>query len=139
MCLSGVEEEAYLQAKERQGARGSPRYASLSGPCYSKTSHLLDLAQVEDYLKEVTKNAEDENENAESSVTSKDTESQNVDYDFATEQPAQRRPPQGQAEVPFEIPDFTTGLDGDNIFGDAQLMDLGITETLPPFEVMEEL
>jgi hypothetical protein len=106
-------------------------------------------AQVEVYLKEVSKHDEDGHdddghgeENASSSAPSMDTGSRTAEYDFATEQPEQpeqSRPSQGHTETPMELPDLMPADGSDNIFADAQLMNLGLSEALPPFEIMEEL
>lgn len=91
-------------------------------------------AQVEGYLKEVTRGVVDENPDP--SGGSKDTESQSTDYehDAAHADPA-------QPEVPLGIPGITPGSVNVNFFGSpsTELMGLGFSECLPPFEVMEEL
>lgn len=68
-----------------------------------------------------------------------DTESRTAEYDFATEQAGQSRPSQGHTETPMELPDLMPEDGSDNVFADAQLMNLGLSEALPPFEIMEEL
>ncbi|KPM36310.1 hypothetical protein AK830_g10244 [Neonectria ditissima] len=97
------------------------------------------LAQVEDYLKDVNKNIPDK-----------------VD-DPSPDQPVppgldftnQTGPPQMEInsdsvpdyqQLPFTIPDITPPQDpAASFFGNAQLIELGISESLPPMDVMEEL
>lgn len=107
----------------------------------TNSSPLSSAAQVEGYLKEVTRNGVNE---AETLVTP-ETEIENIpDFDFTTT----TLPNESQSmpagpihdEVPTMMPDFADSQNGANaFFGGGELMDLGISESLPPFEVMEEL
>ena len=103
-------------------------------------------AQVEVFLKEVSKHDQDGHDeaghgedNANSSAPSMDTGSRTAEYDFPTDHPDQSRPSQGHTETPMELPDLMPEDGSDNVFEDAQLMNLGLTEALPPFQIMEEL
>lgn len=137
--------------KELEARLGNNRQTYLTLP-----HHLTDtlIAQVEDYLKEVTKTDGQDAEadiavaaatTATSTAALQDTEAQFTEFDFVTAS----APPNPQATP---APDFGTGTtfqdlpnlnpgvaDDDNFFGDGQLMGLGLSESLPPMEVMEDL
>ncbi|KAH7160019.1 hypothetical protein B0J13DRAFT_581109 [Dactylonectria estremocensis] len=97
------------------------------------------LAQVEDYLKDVNKAAEGKVDD-----DSPDQPTQ-PDMDFGSQDglPQTRQDPGGIPEArpqPFVITDFVPPNDtASSFFDDAQLMGLGMSEALPPLDVMEEL
>ena len=88
---------------------------------------------MEDYLKEVTKHADDD-ETPKSARSSDRDGSQQAPTAAAAEERFPDRP------QPAGMPDFSAHLQGaSDTFGSGQLMGLGLSESLPPFEVMEEL
>lgn len=97
------------------------------------------LAQVEDYLKDVNRTAEDKADN-----DSPDQPAQ-PDMDFSNQERLAQIPqtPGVTSETlpePFLISDYVPPEDAaGSFFNDTQLMGLGMTESLPPLEVMEEL
>ena len=96
-------------------------------------------AQVEVYLKEVTKGTAEPASNAPQAAE----ESAGLDFgdfSFDTDLPpsAGAEPTTAsQSQDEFGFPDFS-GPQQD-FFGDTQLMDLGMSEALPPLEIIEEL
>lgn len=108
----------------------------------------LHIAQVEDYLKEVTKT---DGPDAEADPTPpQETSAQLTDFDFGDSSAVSGAPSTTSPAAP--VPDFATdgvvpdipnlnqaAADDANFFADGQLMDLGVSEGLPPMEVMEEL
>ena len=86
------------------------------------------LAQVEHYLKEVNKGVED-----------------GVDVDISNVVAGDFSPDKLGVDDAATLGDSATGpgpfmrSDGDTYMGNGQLMSLGYSETLPPFEVQEEL
>lgn len=137
MRLSRVEEETDLQAAECEGARGTIRYF---WPCdLSKyVGSSIAPAQVEDYLKDANKNGED-------ATAGHDPDMQLDDFDIGTGLPSHSSESHTQATsnhpgppMETEMPSFE-GPDDDFIFTGGELMGLGMSEALPPFEVMEEL
>lgn len=98
---------------------------------------------MEDYLKEVTKNGGGQSQDAktlspEAESPLKEAETQFTNFDFSTSLPPQNNPV--HADCPLNLPDWTTQQDDtDNFHDNSQLMGLGLSESLPPFEVMEEL
>lgn len=99
-------------------------------------------AQVEDYLKEVTKNAEDDSGGSAANTSTAPLDEDDThahEFDFAGGQQPPPHNAQDYAPGSFDMPDMSSRGGQGTAFGDSQLMGLGISETLPPFEVMEEL
>lgn len=89
-------------------------------------------AQVEDYLKEVNKALDEDKEQDSNSSKATQRNDQSVD-------PVDKGLPD-VPPIPFVIPDVDSLPDVTNSpFGNTQMMGLGITEALPPDNVMEEL
>ena len=102
------------------------------------------LAQVEDYLKEVNKSTGERADAGGPSLLD-EPEPQFDDFEFGTgggtaatenESSKASETPQGPSDIPSFFPDQSNA---ESFFNDTQLMGLGMTEALPPFEVMEEL
>ncbi|KAI5459956.1 hypothetical protein BGZ63DRAFT_360107 [Mariannaea sp. PMI_226] len=100
------------------------------------------LAQVEDYLNQVNKAVDDKK----SGNTSPDAQSIPPEVDQTSQneysQPGQSAEsiPDTQIPVPCAIDDIVPPQDPTgSFFDDAQLMGLGMSESLPPMPVMEEL
>ncbi|GJN66663.1 binuclear zinc transcription factor [Purpureocillium lilacinum] len=94
------------------------------------------LAQVEEYLNQVNKGGDDAEDS--SSKRSDEPPLQMGDFTFESGPPGQDSDTQGVASQPqdsFEMPSFQES----DFIGSGQLMGLGYSETLPPFEVQEEL
>lgn len=93
-------------------------------------------AQVEEYLNQVNKGGDDAEDS--SSKRSDEPPLQMGDFTFESGPPGQDSDTQGVASQPqdsFEMPSFQESA----FIGSGQLMGLGYSETLPPFEVQEEL
>lgn len=103
------------------------------------------LAQVEDYLKEVNKATEDKADSQSPIQPDQpDQHFSNFNFDGEAGKAATVEDDSSKAsetaQVPFDMPSFVPeNNDSESFFNDAQLMGLGMTEALPPFEAMEEL
>lgn len=101
------------------------------------------LAQVEDYLKEVNKTGDDGSNSTSTPPTTiprNDIDVQIGDFTFESgtaDQKNHSREKMGHGNVAFGMPD-ATNPNGD-YFNSGQLISLGQSEALPPFEVIEEL
>ncbi|KAK5989095.1 Citrinin biosynthesis transcriptional activator mrl3-like protein [Cladobotryum mycophilum] len=98
------------------------------------------LAQVEDYLNQVNKTNEEVK--VDPAVLLDEAEVPMSNFTFRPDTTSPEANTSGASDPPlsFDIPSFTTQDDG--FFGSGfsgQLMGLGMSEALPPFEVMEEL
>ncbi|KAM0252586.1 hypothetical protein ACHAQJ_007623 [Trichoderma viride] len=92
------------------------------------------LAQVEEYLKEVNKGNDD------GAIILDDPDISLGDFHFAADNTSQDANTSSTASDPnmsFEIPNLA-GQE-DSTFMNSQLVGLGMSETLPPFEVIDEL
>ncbi|KAF5008395.1 hypothetical protein FDECE_5333 [Fusarium decemcellulare] len=96
------------------------------------------LAQVEDYLKEVNKTAEDKTDDG-SPVHPAQPDTQFSNIDFSSTMPQTDGNSPEHPQVPFIIPDLSEQPDPDHQPFSGQLMGLGMTESLPPDDVMEDL
>ena len=85
------------------------------------------LAQVEDYLKEVTHNGEQEGPEPGGSNSSNGT----FDFNVQNGQAQQGR----MADAPLN----NGNAENPASFANSQLLGMGYSESLPPFEIMEEL
>ncbi|KAK7414376.1 hypothetical protein QQX98_006741 [Neonectria punicea] len=97
------------------------------------------LAQVEDYLKDVNKNVSDKvNDTSPVQPAGPDwdfTEPNGLPHLDHSSEDVPEYPPQ-----PFSIPDITQPQGpAASFFGDTQLIELGMSESVPPMDVMEEL
>lgn len=93
------------------------------------------LAQVEEYLKEVNKGNDD------GAILLDDADISLGDFTFAPDNISQDANTSSSASDPtlsFDIPNFTT-QEGSAFNMNNQLMGLGMSEALPPFEMIEEL
>ncbi|KAH6604245.1 binuclear zinc transcription factor [Trichoderma cornu-damae] len=93
------------------------------------------LAQVEEYLKEVNRGNDDGAillDELDTSLGDISVPADNVSQDANTSSSA------SEPNLSFEVPDFA-GYEGSSAFVGGQLMGLGMSETLPPFDVIEEL
>ncbi|UKZ95512.1 uncharacterized protein TrAFT101_010348 [Trichoderma asperellum] len=95
------------------------------------------LAQVEEYLKEVNRGGHDDGAIIldEPDITLGDLPfpADNISQDANTSSTA------SDPNLSFDIPHLAGQEDGTGTFMNGQLMGLGMSETLPPFEVIEEL
>lgn len=149
MCLSRVAEEAYFQTEECARARGTARYANLRVPIKQTSSVPGDsrltvcIAQVETLLKGV-------NDAAVAATDSSIPKAKNQARVELDQEDIYPFPPMGtvrttsedlspDAQVPFVghdlHPEPAIGLETD----DWQLMELGMSEAPPPWNVIEEL
>ncbi|KAF4462885.1 Zn(II)2Cys6 transcriptional activator [Fusarium albosuccineum] len=96
------------------------------------------LAQVEDYLKEVNKTAEDKTDDG-SPVHPAQPDTQFSNIDFSSTMPQTDGNSPERPQVPFIIPDLSEQPDPVDQPFSGQLMGLGMTESLPPDDVMEDL
>lgn len=99
-----------------------------------KLIHSL-TAQVEEYLKEVNKGNDD------GAILLDDADISLGDFTFAPDNISQDANTSSSASDPtmsFDIPNFTS-QDGSAFNMNNQLMGLGMSEALPPFEMIEEL
>lgn len=93
---------------------------------------------MEEYLNHVNK-GDDGNDSP--SKRSDDPPLQMGDFTFESGPPGQDSEAPGttgHSQDSFDLPNFTSH-EGSNFMGDGQLMGLGYSETVPPFEVQEEL
>ncbi|KAF7551011.1 hypothetical protein G7046_g7841 [Stylonectria norvegica] len=118
------------------------------------------LAQVEDYLKEVNKPAEDKADDESPTIQDKPHQPNQPKQSDQPDQPDQpdaqfsdftfgngfsgtgngSRCTSDTSQLPFNMPSFDQQPNPiPQLFENSQLMGLGMTEALPPFEVMEEL
>lgn len=94
-------------------------------------------AQVESYLKEVNKSV-DEGSNSNTSQQS-NVHLPQEDFTFDSALPTEDAPDSQQPQpAPFAFSDFSAPQE-DTFMGNGALIGLGYSETLPPFEVQEEL
>lgn len=95
------------------------------------------IAQVEEYLKEVNRGGHDDGAIIldEPDITLGDLPfpADNISQDANTSSTA------SDPNLSFDIPHLAGQEDGTGTFMNGQLMGLGMSETLPPFEVIEEL
>ncbi|CAI6082258.1 unnamed protein product [Clonostachys chloroleuca] len=101
------------------------------------------LAQVEGYLKEVTKSgAVDSEEQVDDTFIHPDPEIHQLgDFEFSSALPNQSAGvtvTPGQSQIPLDMPSDLFDDQTDGMLG-GELMDLGLSESLPPFEMMEDL
>lgn len=92
-------------------------------------------AQVEEYLKEVNKGNDD------GAILLDDADISLGDFTFAPDNISQDANTSSSASdptMPFDIPNFTS-QEGSAFNMNNQLMGLGMSEALPPFEMIEEL
>jgi hypothetical protein len=92
------------------------------------------IAQVEEYLKEANRGNDD------GAIILDDPDISLGDFSFAADnisQDANTASTASDPNMPFEMPNLA-GQEN-STFMNSQLMGLGISETLPPFEVIEEL
>lgn len=92
-------------------------------------------AQVEEYLKEVNKGNDD------GAILLDDADISLGDFTFAPDNISQDANTSSSASDPimsFDIPNFTS-QEGSAFNMNNQLMGLGMSEALPPFEMIEEL
>ncbi|RSL47129.1 hypothetical protein CEP53_010045 [Fusarium sp. AF-6] len=92
------------------------------------------LAQVEDYLKEVNKNSEDKTDDG-SPVQPAQPEIEVPNFTGVPQLGSDSEQPQ----MSFIVPDYLEQHVATENTSNTQLMGLGMTESLPPDEVMEEL
>lgn len=101
--------------------------------CHRAQAYLAScIAQVEEYLKEVNKGNDD------GAVLLDDADISLGDFSFPGDnisQDANTSSSTSDPNLSFDIPNFAGG----NAFMNNQLMGLGMSEALPPFEVIEEL
>ena len=93
---------------------------------------------MEEYLSHVNK-GDDGNDS--SSKPSEEPPLQMGDFTFESNPPGQNSEAPGttsRSQDSFDLPNLTSHEDS-NFLGDGQLMGLGYSETVPPFEVQEEL
>lgn len=104
---------------------------------------LLPLtAQVEDYLKEANKTGTDADANAiaEAALLLDDPEISLASFNFQHDSSAQDSNLHGASSrhrLSFDVPDLADPDEHD--FDNTQLIGLGMSESLPPLEMMEEL
>ncbi|RSL56663.1 hypothetical protein CEP54_008728 [Fusarium duplospermum] len=92
------------------------------------------LAQVEDYLKEVNKNSEDKTDDG-SPIQPAQPEIEVPNFTGVPRLGSDSEQPQ----MSFIVPNYLEQPDATENTSNTQLMGLGMTESLPPDEVMEEL
>ncbi|KAJ3519923.1 hypothetical protein NM208_g13931 [Fusarium decemcellulare] len=98
----------------------------------------MSKTQVEDYLKEVNKTAEDKTDDG-SPVHPAQPDTQFSNIDFSSTMPQTDGNSPERPQVPFIIPDISEQPDPVDQPFSGQLMGLGMTESLPPDDVMEDL
>ncbi|KAF4972495.1 hypothetical protein FZEAL_9575 [Fusarium zealandicum] len=97
------------------------------------------LAQVEDYLKEVNNKSTEEKSDDGSPVQPTQPDIQFPNVDFSSSLPQTGNSSSENSHLPFLDPDFTEQPDSTTPPFNTQLMGLGMTEALPPEQVMEDL
>lgn len=98
---------------------------------------------MEGYLKEVTKSgAVDSEEQVDDTFIHPDPEIHQLgDFEFSSALPNQSAGvtvTPGQSQIPLDMPSDLFDDQTDGMLG-GELMDLGLSESLPPFEMMEDL
>ncbi|KAF4992996.1 hypothetical protein FGRMN_6800 [Fusarium graminum] len=97
------------------------------------------LTQVEDYLKEVNKNSSEEKTDGDSPDHPTQSDINLLDVDFSSALPHTINDFSDVNFSSFTPPDFVQQSHDSNIPFNAQLMSMGMSEPLPPDNVMEEL
>lgn len=94
------------------------------------------IAQVEEYLKDVNRGGHDDG-----AILLDEPDINLGDLPFSADNISQANTSSTASDpnLSFDIPTFAGQEDGTGTFMNGQLMGLGMSETLPPFEVIEEL
>ncbi|KAI6757278.1 hypothetical protein HG531_003103 [Fusarium graminearum] len=140
LCISRIKEEAEFQEEKRQRARGSLRFATdiQTLLIYNQVADKVFTAQVEDYLKEVNKNSSEEKTDDGSPIY---PNQHHADFGGVVSPgiPGLVNDFSDPSLSSFPPSAFDQQSNDVNPSFDAQLMSLGMSEPLPPDDVMEEL
>lgn len=136
MCVPRVKAEADVQEAQCQGIRGSIGYVTVPGFRENKKNGRANfgIAQVEGYLKDISKGKHPDEVLDETSPDSEVNEVRRDGFTFTAGKGSVENAQAGPSTTPqFDI------HEGGYTQQSQELMWLGQSETLPPFEAMEDL